>query len=104
MSDQQRADLELAAPVKPRMDLIPMGALMDVAATMSHPKHPERDYLRADYKWGDHLGAALRHLTRWQEREGVDSESGKSHLAHAAARILMALDLERRGVGIDNRP
>lgn len=104
MPDQLNTDLELAAPMKARMDLIPLGALMDTATTMSQVKHKERDYLRDDYKWGDHLGAALRHLTRWQEKEGVDTESGKSHLAHAAARILMLLDLERKGVGIDNRP
>lgn len=40
---------------------------------------------------GRYYEAALRHLTQWKLGEKVDSETGKSHLAHAACCLLFIL-------------
>lgn len=47
--------------------------------------------------------AAMRHAMRWLARDGADAESGRSHLVHAAARLLIALECELRGEGRDER-
>lgn len=104
----QQEPVTPAGEAKPRMDLLPPAVLLDVAYVMTVPtltgKHGERSYLSSETKWGDYYGAALRHLARWHDRQGVDDESGRSHLAHAISRLLMLAELEQKGVGIDNRP
>lgn len=47
--------------------------------------------------------AAMRHAMRWLARDGADAESGRSHLVHAAARLLIALECELRGESRDER-
>lgn len=43
----------------------------------------------------DRYYAALRrHLSAWRKGEKIDSESGKSHLAHAACNIMFLLELD----------
>lgn len=44
-----------------------------------------------------HVQAAKRHIRRWDAYVDYDEETGRSHLAHAAARILFALAIELRG-------
>lgn len=45
----------------------------------------------------DQLAKVFRHINRWQRGEFVDQESGQSHLAHAAVRLLMLCEMELRG-------
>lgn len=40
----------------------------------------------------DHLEAAIRHLYKHAEGETLDSESGISHLAHAASNIMFLIE------------
>ena len=47
--------------------------------------------------WSRLLGAALRHLFAWGAGKGKDDETGRSHLAHAAACVLFLLDYEMTG-------
>ena len=42
----------------------------------------------------DHLAAVSRHCKKWLIDEQRDEETGMSHLAHAAARLLLALEME----------
>lgn len=44
-----------------------------------------RDYRSADY----HVKKCLGHLARWR---GVDKDSGRLHLIHAAGRLLLAIE------------
>ncbi len=53
-------------------------------------------YLKDGRPARNHVEAAYRHLHRWEEGELQDHESGEHPLAHAAARILMALELKLR--------
>ncbi len=48
--------------------------------------------------------ATIRHLTSWFLREGVDQESGYSHLWHAGCCVLFLIAYEIRNIGVDDRP
>jgi hypothetical protein len=54
-------------------------------------------------EWRRYWDAASRHMNSWLDMESLDLESGKSHLAHAAASILILLELELRNKGTDDR-
>lgn len=59
--------------------------------TFGQQKHP-RDHwpsLPAD----DHLNAVARHMAKYRMGQKADPESGEHPLAHAALRLLMALDV-----------
>lgn len=91
---------------KPRTDLLPADALLGAAEAFSYGarKYAAWNYLSGDgLRWGQFLGAALRHLFAWSLGEETDKESGLSHLDHAAASILMLSASVRRGVGTDDR-
>ena len=81
---------------KPRMDLVPPGALLACGRVMAFGA---RKY--ADWNWrgldSARIYAALqRHALAWAEDpESKDPESGESHLVHAACCALMLLDKEQ---------
>ncbi|MCK9249993.1 MAG: DUF5664 domain-containing protein [Solirubrobacteraceae bacterium] len=78
---------------KPNPLLVPPVALLEVAQLLAdeEPTHGNRWRRRPARH---HLAAALRHTLRWNTGQTVDPDSGHSHLTHAAARILMALEQE----------
>lgn len=86
----------LAAPTdpapKPRWSLLPMGALRACAelATWGVVKHPNATWLTLSTT--EHWDAAMRHMTAWPTQP-TDPESGRSHLVHAAVRLLYAIAL-----------
>lgn len=45
----------------------------------------------------EHVAAALRHIAKWLEGEKVDPDSGENPLAHAAARCMLAYEVEKKG-------
>lgn len=53
--------------------------------------------------WLSHYGSLQRHLTAWRMGIEFDEESGKSHLLHAACRLMMLYTLQKRDQGIDDR-
>jgi hypothetical protein len=84
-----------ARATKPRWSLLPWGALGDVLGAFEHGarKYAVGDWV--NYAPVDHIDAAFRHLTAWLQLEPSDPETGLSHLAHAGARVLMALAVEK---------
>ena len=79
---------------KSRPDLFPPKALLlagDVLA-FGDTKHPDEKWKTMSVE--DHLGAAYRHVLRWQSGETLDSETSKSHLVHALVRLAMAGEQE----------
>ena len=79
---------------KPRFALVPMDALWAVAQVMSFGS--TKGY--TDFGWQGksilhHADAALRHMVAHLRGKDIDPESGQPALAHAAARVLMMLDL-----------
>lgn len=89
---------------KADISLIPLSAL-EVEA---------RGFMLGEQKYGRYnyckgmeatrlVGAALRHLLKWQEGEDLDTESGFSHLGHVRCCMAMLIETQRLGTLIDNR-
>lgn len=87
---------------KPRTDLLPTGALLEVAEVFGFGAEKYGDY---NYRAGGGLdtrrlyGAALRHMFAWAQGQEYDDESELKHMAHAATCLLMILDLEGENNG-----
>lgn len=82
---------------KPRTDLLPPLALLEIAKVLGHGAKKYEDFnwtktpsLRRYY------AAALRHLLDWATGNNIDEESGQPVLAHAACDILFLLELQLR--------
>lgn len=89
---------------KLRYDLIPPEALDAVAAVLGYgaAKYGVRNWERG-MSWGRVFGASMRHLWAWWRGEETDSESGLSHLAHAACGVCFLLAYSARKAGTDDR-
>ena len=55
-------------------------------------KYPKDDW--RDMDQDTHVDAALRHMIEQQTGTELDDESGLHHLAHAASRMLMAIEIK----------
>jgi hypothetical protein len=89
---------------KPRMDLIPAEAMLEVARVMEFGARKYADHnWRKGTKWGRYIGAALRHTFAWMTGESNDPETGLNHLAHAICCLMFVLTYEKTKVGEDDR-
>jgi hypothetical protein len=81
------------AESKPRWSLMPWRALLQVsrAMTLGAAKHGDLSYRAADAD--AYFDAAMRHLTAWRCGETADPETGLHPLAHAAADVLIGLEI-----------
>ena len=76
---------------KPRMDLIEPEFLEGIAKvlTLGASKYaPDSWKTQVSDPTNRYYAAALRHLTAWKKGEKTDSESGLSHLYHAACNLM----------------
>lgn len=89
---------------KLRYDLIPAGSLEALVRvyTFGAGKYGDRNWEKG-MSWGRVFGAIMRHLWAWWRGEDADSETGISHLAHAAWGCFTLLAYVDRGVGTDDR-
>ncbi len=77
---------------KPPMAMIPQEALRRIASVMGHgaEKYPEPKWIKlSDVA---HLNAALRHISEHLRGNYRDIQSGLPHLAHAATRLIFAME------------
>lgn len=92
---------------KPRVEQLPAGALMEVAKVFTYgaKKYGDHNWARywGEWQWGQLIGSTLRHVYAWMMREDLDRESGLPHLDHAAANLLMLIDLIKAGNTSDDR-
>jgi hypothetical protein len=58
---------------------------------------------RNGFAWSRPYSAAMRHLLAWNSGESVDSETGISHLAHAACCLMFLIELEKTHPQLDDR-
>ena len=81
---------------KIRMDLLPFEALEAVAEvlTFGAKKYSDNNWQLVEDADKRYLAAMLRHLIACKKGEMIDSESGLSHLAHAATNMLFLLWFE----------
>lgn len=103
---------------KARASLVLTKAFLEVAqiGTMGAEKYGDQNWREEPLIWSKHLDAAIRHLADYNNGNRVDfdkncaecikgtckNHSGRSHLAHAAWRILALLDYELNGAGEDD--
>lgn len=90
---------------KPPLAMLPWKALRKVSAVQVYGFKKYGDYY--NYKKGmevsRQLNCAIRHIADYMDGITLDKESGESHLAHAATRILFALENIEDGTVTDDR-
>lgn len=90
---------------KPKLALIPTAGLRAVVKVQDYGFRKYHDYF--NYRRGMEasrvVSCALRHLYSFMDGENNDIESGQPHLAHAACRIMFAIQNLEDGVLIDDR-
>jgi hypothetical protein len=79
--------------VKPKINLIPPSAILEVAQVMTNneEKHGKENW--KNVSWSDHYAAAQRHLLAFWNGTDVDPDGGLRHLAHACTRIIMLMNV-----------
>jgi len=89
---------------KPRVDLIPAGALLDVARVFTHgaKKYEDYNWLRGT-AWSRYYAALMRHMLAWWGGEDLDDESGLSHLSHATCCLMILMEYSTEKIGKDDR-
>lgn len=99
---------------KARIELIPPEFVLGTAMvlTFGAEKYEERNWEKG-MSWGRVFGAMMRHMWAWWGGKGpttanfvlgeLDSETGYSHLWHAACCLAFLMAYEERNAGIDDR-
>lgn len=90
---------------KPDLSQLPYAALSEIAQVFMYgaTKYGRANYERGFESW-KLLASALRHIYRYLAGEDVDDESKLSHLAHAAANLIMLMHTIALGTNVDTRP
>lgn len=85
---------------------LPWVALAHVAAAFGEgmAKYGKFNWRVIGVKSSVYFDASIGHMMAWYEGENIDKDSGLSHLAKAAASILILLDAECNGTLNDDRP
>jgi hypothetical protein len=83
---------------KPRWDLLPLGLIEEVVKvlTFGSMKYNDNNWQGLDNANERYYAAAMRHLVAWRNGEMKDSESGLSHLAHAACCLVFLFWFETK--------
>jgi hypothetical protein len=86
------------------LDLLPVEALWEIGKVLQYgaTKYSAQNW-RNGFKWTRLYGAILRHLFAWATGDGIDEETGLSHLAHAGCGILFLITHEKLNLGVDDR-
>lgn len=82
---------------KPRWELLPFRAVKEVVEVLTYgsKKYADDNWKIVPEARKRYISAAFRHLTDWAGGEKKDSETGKSHLAHAICCLLFLLWFEQ---------
>lgn len=90
---------------KPRMDLIPLYALEEIGKVYDYGTHKYDDHnWRKGLDWNQGCAASLlRHLTKWQDGEELDEESGLPHDVHIAWNAITLVAMRLKNEGTDDR-
>lgn len=75
--------------------LLAIGRVFDIGSSLHGEAYGEHNWRRPGVRYSMLYAAVMRHLLAWFGGENLD-RSGESHLAHAAAGIIMMMDLENQ--------
>ena len=81
---------------KPRMDLLPPNAIMEVAKVLAFgaDKYDAENWRKLEDLQNRYTGACLRHVFAHMNNSKLDKETHLSHLAHAICCLLFKLEIE----------
>jgi hypothetical protein len=81
---------------KPQWSLLPFKALKEVVDVLTYgaKKYAPDNWKKVPNARQRYIDAGFRHLTAYASGEKLDSETGKSHLAHAICCLLYLLAFE----------
>lgn len=79
----------------PRYDWVPPTAHYQVARVMTDGGifYEPHGYLKKNYTVEEMLARAEGHINKYKRGELIDFDSGEPTLAHAAARVMMAIEI-----------
>lgn len=82
---------------KARFDLVEPEFEEDIARvlTMGADKYAPDSWQHVEDADNRYYAALRRHINAWREGEKIDSESGMSHLAHAACNLMFLMHFDR---------
>lgn len=89
---------------KPRLDLIPTAPLVGIGNVLGFgaKKYAAHNW-RAGFAYSRLIGAALRHVTSFNDGEDLDPESKLSHIDHALCTLMFLREQIAKGTGTDDR-
>jgi len=89
---------------KPRMDLVPAGAVIETAKvfTFGAKKYAAHNW-RKGFDYSRLIASLERHIAAFKECEDTDPESGLMHMAHASCCVMMLIEHQLKGYGTDDR-
>ena len=89
---------------KPRLDLLPPGALIEIAKVLEHGavKYALNNWVKGA-AWSRYYAALQRHLQAWALCEDDDPDTGLYHLAHAGCCLTFLLQYQISSIGTDDR-
>ncbi len=90
---------------KPPLANLPWKALRKVSRVQAygHKKYGSFHNFKQGMELSRNLSCAIRHISEFMDGIDLDKESGESHLAHAATRLLFALENIEDGTATDDR-
>lgn len=89
---------------KPQISLVTRSLIVGIATIMGVGlKKYGRDNWKKGMLWSRPYDALQRHLLAWWAGEGIDEESGESHLWHAACELMFLIEYEQNKLGKDDR-
>jgi hypothetical protein len=89
---------------KPPMALLSSTFLFEVAKVLDFGSKKYNPWnWKGGFVWSRVISAVLRHIFQWLGGEDKDSETGLSHLAHAACGLMFLIDFEVNKLGTDDR-
>lgn len=95
---------------KPRFDLLPPEALVELAKLYSFgaKKYADRNWEKG-FRYGRTFAAMMRHAWAWfgaklVGEDGIDPDSGQSHMVSVAWNAFALITFEQRKIGTDDRP
>lgn len=94
-NDSGKARIDLISPYM----LFGLGEVLEFGAHKYSPNNWRRGFV-----YSRPFASMMRHLWSWWKGEDKDSESGMSHLWHAASCLMMLIEFEALNLGQDDRP
>lgn len=92
--DQEKAPLELLSTA----------AMLGTARVLAFGANKYNAHnWRGGIEYSRLIGAALRHVTAFNDGEDLDPESGLSHIDHAQCCLMFLSEQIKKGTGLDDR-